>query len=90
MNLPSDFGEKARKLADNCPYVLDTAATGTTLVPGQVVYGSNNAIEKCFPKGETVRMVLFGFTRPHGYACCLDRHGEWWNVHPEALSLEAP
>jgi hypothetical protein len=25
------------------------------------------------------------FARPHAYACCLDRHGEWWHVHPEAL-----
>lgn len=90
MNLPNDFNQKARLAAANCPFVLDTAATGCPLVPGTVVLGRNNDIEDVFPKGRTIRLVLFGFSRPHAYACCLDRDGDWWNVHPESLSLEAP
>jgi len=87
--LPCDYGLDAQKKADNCPFVLDEATTGCTLTPGTVVYGRNTGIETIFPPGQVVRLVLFGFTRPHGYACCLDREGTWWNVHPESLIEEA-
>jgi hypothetical protein len=90
IELPIDFGADARRRGANCPYVLTDRATECDLTPGTVVYGSNNAIEESFAEGQVVRMVLFGFTKPHGYAACLDRDGEWWLVHPEALSTEAP
>jgi len=86
INLPMDFGFDARRKAENCPHVLVDAATGCDLTPGMVVNGTNGGIESAFPRGATVRMVLFGFTKTHGYACCLDRHGEWWLVHPESLT----
>jgi hypothetical protein len=89
IKLPLDYGFDARRKAENCPFVLDDRATGCTLKPGMVVIGRNNDIETSFPKGQSVRMVLFGFTRPHAYACCLDRDGVWWNVHPEALTEAA-
>jgi len=85
MNLPSDFGPLAQSKAANCPYVLDQKSAATDIKPGAVVNGSNTAFETVFPKGQKIRLVLFGFTRPHGYACCLDRTGEWWIVHPESL-----
>ena len=85
MNLPPDFGEKAHKVAANCPYVLTDHATGTPLVAGDVVLAQDlPGIESAFGKGRTVRAMLFGFTKPHGFACLLDCHGEWWVVHPEA------
>ena len=88
IDLPIDFGYDTRIKAANCPYVLTEATTGRDLTPGTVVTGSNNDIEESFAKGQRIRMVLFGFTKPHGFACCLDRDGVWWNVHPEALSTE--
>ena len=51
-----------------------------------VVNGTNVGIETAFPRGATVRMVLFGFTKTHGYACGLGRDGEGWLVHPESLT----
>lgn len=85
MDLPSDFGPLAKSKANCCPYVLDQRSVATDLKPGAVVDGRNNQIESAFPPRQTVRLVLFGFTKPDGYACCLDRSGEWWVVHPEAL-----
>ena len=92
IKLPNDFGVDTRRKADNCPYVLDNQATGCTLKPGDVVIGrdvpgleESFGFDRALQKPRTVRMVLFGFTRPHGYACCLDRTSEWWIVHPEAL-----
>ena len=68
-------------------YVIDRVlATGCGLTPGMVVNGTNVGIETAFPRGATVRMVLFGFTKTHGYACGLGRDGEGWLVHPESLT----
>jgi len=93
MNLPIDFGADTRLKAANCPYVLTDRATGCDLTPGTVVLGrdvpgleESFGFDRALQKPRTVRMVLFGFTKPHSYACCLDRDGEWWIVHPEALA----
>lgn len=90
VTLPDDFGPDARNKAKRCPFSLEPRATNCDLVPGDVVYGSNNGIETIFPDGKTIRMVLFGFTKPLGYACCIDHKGKWWNTHPEALSKRTP
>ena len=86
ITLPIDFGLDARRKGENCPHVLVDAATGCGLTPGMVVNGTNVGIETAFPRGATVRMVLFGFTKTHGYACGLGRDGEGWLVHPESLT----
>jgi len=92
VKLPTDFGLDARRKAEDCPFVLDDRATGCDLTPGTVVVGQDVpgleesfGFDRALQKPSRVRMVLFGFTRPHAYACCLDREGNWWNVHPEAL-----
>jgi len=83
--LPIDFGVDTRLKMANCPFVLTDATADCDIKPGTVVYGSNSGIEMIFPPNQRIRMVLVGFTKPHGYACCIDRNGEWWNTHPEAL-----
>jgi hypothetical protein len=80
------------ELAD-CGHVLTERAADSDLTPGTVVVGQDvPGLEESFgfdrvlQKPRTVRMMLWGFTKPHSYACCLDRDGTWWVVHPEALT----
>lgn len=80
-------GQRDFAISNQPQYVIDRVlATGCGLTPGMVVNGTNVGIETAFPRGATVRMVLFGFTKTHGYACGLGRDGEWWLVHPESLT----
>ena len=88
IRIPTDFSEKAHLAATKCPAILTDTSTHCGLEPGTIVFGSNNGIEDTLPQGKTLRLVLFGFTKPHGYAVCLDRDGKWWTVHPEALRRE--
>lgn len=96
ITLPIDFGADTRLKAGNCPYVLTERVSDCNLTPGTVVCAQDvPGLEESFgfdrvlQKPRTVRAVLFGFTKPHGYACILSRDGEWWIVHPEALKEAA-
>jgi len=83
--LPNDFTSEARRLAgeleaDPSLRPLDRLSSVTDIAPGERVYAEPDGSFKGRHNG-----VVFGYTRPHGYAYVLTREGEWLMVNPESL-----
>ncbi len=83
--LPNDFSPKAislgaKQLADLTLRLLDPESSVSDITPGERVYADPDGSFRGRRNG-----VVFGYTRPHGYAYVLTREGGWLMVNPENL-----
>lgn len=79
MEVPQNFIEyvspEIKRVAANCPYVLQPEHPQCSFKPGSVVWR------------EDTKLLLLGYTPQDGFACAMDRHGDWWVVDYEDLSV---
>jgi hypothetical protein len=81
--LPNDFNklalERAAEELANPGHSLDRLSSSSDIVPGERVFAASVTF-----RGRR-NAVLFGYTRPHGYAKILTSEGEWLMVQPEVM-----
>lgn len=71
-----------------CPYSLASQSSDCDLTPGTpVIMHPAPGLDMTF-RGTTASGVLFGFSKPHGFAVVQDddKADKFWVIHPEAMT----